>query len=381
MDYVTIPSLRTSAGQRWQNAFWRATADTHISHNFLITAFRKGSPSPIALPFASTMMPIKPTAVQAPAQTVQYFDVRVATPTTEEQQPVVASSLQRALAANNAAPTNNKLLPKWSSPNKWSPNNKSSSGGRRAIFMPSLVTSSGHRPSPRSSFVPLTTTSFDDFTTTNEQRCHQSPPISFLGGINEKFSPSPSIKTTTTVDSIESLSVSLDANASIYSPNGANTARSPAVTPTHIKFLTASIQPPQVWVPPSRDISVCKFIENNNYEYDAIGVRRRSPANTSAPPSSSSNKSRKSHFSPQSEEDEAVRKTRIKTELCLHYINKTSCPFGSSCTYAHGEEELQLTKLMDLHRAGLVDFETYRTKPCLTWISTGSWYVKRASAS
>ena len=32
----------------------------------------------------------------------------------------------------------------------------------------------------------------------------------------------------------------------------------------------------------------------------------------------------------------------------MHYENNQECPFGSGCTYAHGEEELQLTKLMDL---------------------------------
>lgn len=31
---------------------------------------------------------------------------------------------------------------------------------------------------------------------------------------------------------------------------------------------------------------------------------------------------------------------------------------------------------MDLHEAGLIDMDTYRTKPCLTWIKTGSWYVR-----
>lgn len=70
-----------------------------------------------------------------------------------------------------------------------------------------------------------------------------------------------------------------------------------------------------------------------------------------------------------------VRKTRIKTEMCMHYVNHRPCPFGATCTYAHGEEELQMTRLLDLERAGLVDLETYRTKPCLAWVMTGSWYV------
>jgi hypothetical protein len=34
-----------------------------------------------------------------------------------------------------------------------------------------------------------------------------------------------------------------------------------------------------------------------------------------------------------------------------------------------------MTKLMDLHKSGLIDIETYRIKPCLTWVQTGSWYV------
>lgn len=84
---------------------------------------------------------------------------------------------------------------------------------------------------------------------------------------------------------------------------------------------------------------------------------------------------RKSPFA-KKEEDDAVRKTRIKTELCIHYANGRPCPFGASCTYAHGEEELQLTKLLDLHEAGLIDVGIFRTKPCLTWVATGSWYVQ-----
>jgi hypothetical protein len=55
------------------------------------------------------------------------------------------------------------------------------------------------------------------------------------------------------------------------------------------------------------------------------------------------------------------------------------CGSNTDCTYAHGEEELQMTKLLDLHNAGLVDVTTHRTKPCLTWIATGSWYVPFAA--
>jgi hypothetical protein len=72
--------------------------------------------------------------------------------------------------------------------------------------------------------------------------------------------------------------------------------------------------------------------------------------------------------------EDSTRKQRIKTELCTHYASGKLCPFGDRCTYAHGEQELQMTNLMDLHRAGLVeDVETYRTKPCWTWVATGSW--------
>ncbi len=72
--------------------------------------------------------------------------------------------------------------------------------------------------------------------------------------------------------------------------------------------------------------------------------------------------------------EDISRKQRVKTELCMHYTSGRICPFGSNCTYAHGEAELQMTKLMDLQRAGLIeDVEMYRTKPCLTWVTTGSW--------
>lgn len=72
--------------------------------------------------------------------------------------------------------------------------------------------------------------------------------------------------------------------------------------------------------------------------------------------------------------EDQSRRQRLKTELCMHYKKNFQCPFGSECTYAHGVEELQMKRLMDLQRAGLIeDAETYRTKPCWTWVATGSW--------
>lgn len=80
--------------------------------------------------------------------------------------------------------------------------------------------------------------------------------------------------------------------------------------------------------------------------------------------------------SPFIREDDGVRKKKVKTEICINVLKGRPCPFKDSpggCCFAHSEEELQMTKLMDLGEAGLVDVETYRIKPCLQFISTGSW--------
>lgn len=66
---------------------------------------------------------------------------------------------------------------------------------------------------------------------------------------------------------------------------------------------------------------------------------------------------------------------RTNTDLVFFFC------YSQDCTYAHGEEELQLTKLQDLHDAGLVDATTYRVQPCWTWVSTGSCPFGKRCAS
>lgn len=82
-------------------------------------------------------------------------------------------------------------------------------------------------------------------------------------------------------------------------------------------------------------------------------------------------KAAKSPFAQQ--KDDLGRKQRVKTELCMHVERGTTCPFGKECVFAHSEEELRLTKLLDLVCAGMVDGETFRAKPCQIWVATGSW--------
>ena len=76
---------------------------------------------------------------------------------------------------------------------------------------------------------------------------------------------------------------------------------------------------------------------------------------------------------PQNLRGDPFRSAKIKTELCRNYMSGKGCLFGNKCNYAHGVEELKYTTLLALEDAGLVDVHTYRTHPCPTWISTGSW--------
>jgi hypothetical protein len=76
---------------------------------------------------------------------------------------------------------------------------------------------------------------------------------------------------------------------------------------------------------------------------------------------------------PQNLRGDPFRSAKVKTELCRNFFTEKGCPFGDKCNYAHGEEELKFTKLVDLERAGLIDIEIFRTHPCPTWVATGSW--------
>lgn len=132
-----------------------------------------------------------------------------------------------------------------------------------------------------------------------------------------------------------------------------------------------------------------ELLDSNFPQSPGYGPRRVvSPLSTPRKsPKKSSRRGRDSPYSPSAESvgsvstsDETFRHHRAKTELCTHFLRSGTCPYGSGCSFAHGEAELQKTKLIDLQEQGLIDdIDSYRTKPCWTWVSTGSWYVSYPS--
>ena len=280
----------------------------------------------------------------------------------------LATQSSQGLVVKNSVPPGfvSKSTTPWSS----SPDGKKS-WPNGAHFVPSLVPE-GHKVSPRHTFVPLrhSQSETDSLFYVVEPRRgidHGNTPPSSPSEA-KKLSPSHTVQTMSTVDSYmspRSFSSTPDGNRKLF-----------PYLPTRQKDIDEELSSLQraLWVPP-RSIDVCRILNDPD---------RDSPSNLSGSSGSYTARSlhspqgrKKAILSPKVDHD-PIRKSRIKTEMCLHFINKTSCPFGSNCTYAHGEEELQLTRLMDLHEAGLVDAATYRTVPCLTFVSTGSWYVQRA---
>jgi hypothetical protein len=296
-------------------------------------------------------------------------------------------------------------------------------GKKDTFFAPSFLPEFHHQVSPKHSFVPLSheysslaaacdtdyvphhqSNNFSFFnnnnnnknngTTMDDNSTPPASPFDLVKNVNKEVSPTLSARTAVTVDSFESTfaslrspnpSPSVDRKALPYIPTSKSfsapvTTRSGRRESSSSNADMSSLQR-ALWVPP-RNIAVRQLLEHNTGatypapSYSSVSTASPPVQQLYALPSPSPTNSRnKALFSPAREEQDPNRKSRLKTELCLHYINKTQCPFGVNCTYAHGEEELQLTKLMDLHEAGLVDVATYRTVPCLTFVSTGSWYV------
>jgi hypothetical protein len=128
------------------------------------------------------------------------------------------------------------------------------------------------------------------------------------------------------------------------------------------------------------DITAFPSPPNQSFLNDTIiqgtGYHAKETKDTFNCGSNSSTHQQLSPLAPQNLKGDPQRQAKVKTELCIHYLNGTPCPFGDKCNYAHGEEELKYTTLWELQQAGLInDVHTYRTHPCLSWVSTGAWYV------
>ncbi|CAJ1942642.1 unnamed protein product [Cylindrotheca closterium] len=222
-----------------------------------------------------------------------------------------------------------------------------------------------------------------------EERYVRSP-TSFPHSPSAFYSPAPSMMTATTAPMT---ATPTEVDISVYSSTTQNNPYFIPITtlsPDAVPYCQPMSPPPaylstlhansrhgsRASTPTSHHNSTSNYEYNNNSNNSnnsnnananppGFSTPRRSPTKQRRAPNSAS--------SVGSAMDDPNRKQRIKTELCMHHRRGNDCPFGEKCTYAHGEEELQLTRLMDMQRAGLIeDAETYRTKPCWTYVATGS---------
>lgn len=73
---------------------------------------------------------------------------------------------------------------------------------------------------------------------------------------------------------------------------------------------------------------------------------------------------------PQNLRGKQHKKMKYKTEMCQ---NVYDCKMGPKCHFAHNEEELRYKRVLERDKAGLIDAKTFRTRPCLDHVATGSW--------
>lgn len=99
----------------------------------------------------------------------------------------------------------------------------------------------------------------------------------------------------------------------------------------------------------------CQFITS-----PPLPVVDRNTASPKALPANTVKSVRKSYF-------------KKKIEMCKNILLGKDCPFGDKCVFAHDKSELQLTKLKERHDAGLLNADTFRTRPCFDHVATGSW--------
>ena len=66
--------------------------------------------------------------------------------------------------------------------------------------------------------------------------------------------------------------------------------------------------------------------------------------------------------SPLEKKNPSVNTNLYKTEMCASYSNTGSCPYGSKCQFAHGQNELKPVERPP----------NWRSKPCINWIKNRS---------
>ena len=279
------------------------------------------------------MMPIKPNPRPLG---VRYVDVRIAIP--EDSPYAVGNELTGVLRP--APSTGSMLANRQSSPYTFIPIGAATTGDQGGLSKtfaspaPSPSPVNYRKASPSPGIVGPTPNATAKVTSKNHQQSF-SPSLSPLA--SRKDAPSPAM-TATTVDTYETYA-SLVARGTPTPPlirANIDPRGSQVVSP----LATPSLRPRTGGPPP---------------------LYKKSPSPKKKSPFARS-------------DDDAVRKKKVKTEICINVLNGTPCPFKDSpggCCFAHSEEELQMTKLVDLGEAGLVDVETYRIKPCLEFVSSG----------